>query len=188
MWWFWNHFRNCFIPHNRWNIDADFELFVGRVLGGGLREVSGVWTPIEHPNDEDKLPKKLVKHKGSVPNWIWQKQNEKTQSYKNIVNYMTNEEPTVEPTDWTPKRWRQMAQKACKTQGIRAEQNLSKTKRKNEKLQKHCKLHDKRRTHGRSYGGGTTRRRRIACKNAMETCKHKRPTQHPRTRHVTKRL
>ena len=68
-------------------------------------------------------------------------------------------------TDLTPKRWRGMAQKACKTRGIRVKENVTQTKRKNAKLQKPCKLHDKRSKRARDYGGGTSRRRENSSKS-----------------------
>ena len=101
---------------------------------------------------------------------------------------MTNEAKELKTTAEAPAEDETMAQKACKTQVIRAKQNRIRTKRKNEKLQNHCKLHNKRSNRAQYYGGATSLRRRILCKNAMQTRKRKRPTQHPRTHHIRKRL
>ena len=52
---------------------------------------------------------------------------------------MTNEANELGATAEAPAEDETIAQKARKTQGIRAKQNLIRTKSKNAKLQKHCK-------------------------------------------------
>ena len=58
---------------------------------------------------------------------------------------MTHEVKELGATAKAPAEDETIAQKACKTQVIlQSKENVPKTKRKNAKLQKHSKFHDKR--------------------------------------------